>query len=106
MAATDVNVMTREQAHQLAEQIAAAGVPVFPIAISFDEKKYDGAGGLDKRPLTKRGEDDGGYKAASCDPTSSASCSVSRPTGCMTAKCSALVGCRHGQGSSSSMSTT
>jgi len=43
------------QAHHIAQQWAGRGIPAFPIAISHDPHKYDGAGGLDKRPLTEHG---------------------------------------------------
>lgn len=44
-----------DQALALALDWAARGVPAFPVAISWDATKYDGAGGTNKRPLTNRG---------------------------------------------------
>lgn len=43
------------EALEVARSWTARGVPAFPIALVYDPTKYDGEGGIEKRPLTLHG---------------------------------------------------
>lgn len=52
------NVDELLKAISIAKVWAARGIPAFPIALRNDPTKYDGQGGIDKRPLTPHGHMD------------------------------------------------